>query len=451
MYLRGRSFDVSTAEGRQKERYRLVLFAILTNAFSTGLSMVAFLITVPLTLPYLGEERFGVWMTISSIAVLLSFLDLGVGNSLINRVAAAKTSQDKDELGFVVVHGLGLLFLMGSTLGAALFISVDLLPWTEVIKLTKTENSAEVGYALQAFFVIFAISIPITAIPKIFQGLQIAWIAHLVRAIGSAVSVVSVYFLAAGQAAVPELLIATYGIQTLAPVFLLAVLIKKRVLTINALKGRNFFSESTGILKDGGLFFLLQVAGVIVWGIDTIIVSTTLGASSVTTLALVQRVFQFVLVPLAIVNSPLWGAYADANVRGDKAFILRTLKRSIIGTTLAALLACMLIAIAAPFIFDFWIGTSDSVPLLLIWSYGALVFVMAAGNSFAMFLNGVGEIKSQVFTVCLFCAISIPLKLHVIGYFGIPGLILTSIAAYFIAVLLPYVTIFRGRLKRYLA
>ena len=42
------------------------------------------LVTVRLTLKYLGNERFGLWMTISSVLAMAAFADFGVGIGVLN-------------------------------------------------------------------------------------------------------------------------------------------------------------------------------------------------------------------------------------------------------------------------------------------------------------------------------------------------------------------------------
>ena len=448
-YLTHKSFDKTTVEGRHKERYRLAILASLANLFSTGMSVFALLIIVPITLPYLGDERFGVWMTISSIAIFLSFLDFGIGNGLINRVAHANTSGDRTELSFVVTHGLLVLTIIGGGLALVTLPIINIIPWDMVIKVKNPENADEIRSALLTFLLIFAFSIPLNAIQKIFQGMQISWQAHLIRGLGSIISLAVVWVLAKQNADIPQLLIATYGIQTAILLVPLIALARKKILRFESLRHPNLMAETTVLLRNGGLFFLLQIAGLLVWSVDSLIIASTLGAASVTQFALVQRIFQIVLLSLAIFNSPLWGAYADAHSRGDKLFISKTLRKSLVGTVIVALIGTISISAMSQYIFKLWIDSAIDIHSILVWSYGALVFLMAVGNSLAMFLNGVGEIRSQVITVGFFCAIALPLKYLGIEFFGIPGLILSSMMAYIIAVLLPYLTIYKERIKGY--
>ena len=53
-YLCVKAFDTTTPEGLVAERYRLAAWAALMDFASTGLGLVTLIISVPLTLPYLG-------------------------------------------------------------------------------------------------------------------------------------------------------------------------------------------------------------------------------------------------------------------------------------------------------------------------------------------------------------------------------------------------------------
>ncbi len=386
-------------------------------------------------------------MTVSSIAAFLSFLDFGVGNGIINRIARANIRSDKKELAFVASHGFVILILIGLLVALVSYPLIKYLAWEKIIKLEDPNNIAEISSTLMVFHLVFALSIPLSGIQKIYQGMQMAWQAHLIRGLASVLSLIAVYILAREQAGIPELLIATYGLQTIFPVFLLFALIRKDILSLSALKNIDWLSESSVLFRSGGLFLILQLGGLLVWSVDSVIIAATLGASSVTQFVLLQRLFQFVLVPLGIATSPLWGAYADAHARGDDLFIARTLQKTMIFTIALSFISVVILALLSPKIFEIWIGNSVYVPSILIWSYAGLVFFMAAGNSFSVFLNGVGELKIQVFLVTLFCVIVVPLKYLGVIKFGVEGLIVASMFSYVLIVIFPYTKIYKKRIE----
>ena len=92
--LRLKEFDTSTPEGRSQERYRRVALTAISSAGARALTVVTMLIAVPLTLNYLGSERYGLWMTISSIILMMRFADLGMGLGLMNAVSEAHGQED---------------------------------------------------------------------------------------------------------------------------------------------------------------------------------------------------------------------------------------------------------------------------------------------------------------------------------------------------------------------
>lgn len=442
--FRRKPFDTSTLEGRHQERYRLSMWASLANFISTGLAMLALVITVPLTLSYLGEERFGVWMTVSSIAAMLSFLDFGVGNGLINRIAAVKANDDTKQLGFVITHGLLLLTLIGVAVGLLLIPLFVFLPWERIIKVSTPTVAGEVRDILFVFLAIFAASIPINGLQKIFQGLQLAWQAHLCRGLGSVLSLVLVYMLARQQAGVPLLLLVTYGMQTGILLLLIFLLMGKKLIGYRHGYKYSWSAETRLLLKTGGLFFLLQIGMLIGWSADPLIISSTLGVAAVTKFALVQRLFQFVVLPLGIINAPLWSAYADAHARNDRAFIKKTLRSSLVNSTVLAIAGVVIIDLLSSRIFALWLKGASDIPFPVVLTYGIWAIFLVSGTAFATFLNGVGEIRIQVVTVLLFCLATLPLKFTVVPIYGLTGLIGVTILTYLVTVALPYLLAFRG-------
>ncbi|MGC1782963.1 MAG: hypothetical protein WA708_10630, partial [Acidobacteriaceae bacterium] len=87
--LRNTGMHSSDPEQRAGERHRRAALTGITSTIAHLARMGVALVTVPLTLHYLGAERFGLWMTISSVLAMASFADFGIGNGVLNTVADA--------------------------------------------------------------------------------------------------------------------------------------------------------------------------------------------------------------------------------------------------------------------------------------------------------------------------------------------------------------------------
>src|SRR5512136_2603306 len=85
--LRFTPFDASTEHGRSKERYRLIAFSGISGLTARMIIALSGVVSVPLTVHYLGKEQFGLWMVVSSMVVWMQLADFGIGNGLTNAVA----------------------------------------------------------------------------------------------------------------------------------------------------------------------------------------------------------------------------------------------------------------------------------------------------------------------------------------------------------------------------
>src|SRR5437773_557266 len=101
---------------RSRLRYRRAFLSAVTMALTRGANLVSLLAMVPLALHYLGAEKFGVFATVLAITAMLGFADLGVGNGLLNAVAAAS---GRDDLG-AVRKQVSTAFVLLGALAAAL-------------------------------------------------------------------------------------------------------------------------------------------------------------------------------------------------------------------------------------------------------------------------------------------------------------------------------------------
>ena len=445
--LRDGPFDLSTQVGRAEERYRLAALSILASVLGRGLSVAAMVLGVSLTVPYLGVERFGVWMTIASFSNMLAFLDLGTGNALTNHVATCAAKKDAEGVRQAISGGLGFLAVIGAAVAMVLVALAAALPWDRLLRSSEPLLIDEARRAAILFGVLFGVSIFTSGIQKVFAGLQRAFEAHAASAAGSILSIVGLWVCTSRHAGVPVLLLVTLGSQLLSTTFLLRVLARRHLVSWREVKG-NTRGEARKLIRISTLFLILQLGTMVGWGADSLFISSILGVAQVAVYSVTQRLMQFVTIPLGMVNLPLWAAYADANARGDAGFIRKTLKRSFVGTLIAAVMGVGLLALVAQPVITYWTHGKVQVDQAFVWVFGAWAVLEAAGNSFAMFLNGRGLIRQQVASVLIFCMLVTPLKFLLGANYGINGVVIATIVSYLVAFPLLYLTLFRATFSR---
>jgi O-antigen/teichoic acid export membrane protein len=447
-YLRIRKFDQSTPEGRQIERYQRGLLTSLANLLSKGSGMIVLVISVPLTLPYLGQERFGIWMTLASLTSVFSFFDFGIGSAILNAVArkSGKNCHEKS-IAFLATYGIvilstcsGMLFLFLSTALIVIYVEFFVFDFSDFIR------NDEIFYSLLIFILLICLNIPITAAHKVYLGIQKGYIAYIFNAISNLISIILLVFAPYFQFNIPELIFITLGIQIISSIFLVVKMYYNGIINFSLVDRFRILKISFSMFKSGSVFFALQFAAVLGWSSDLLLISLILGPAHSAVFGIAQRMFQFVTQPVALLLLPLWATYAEASARGDRQYIRTTLLYSIAITFGVTLFVSGVLFGLHQQILEQWVGDGVAVPQSVMLGFALWTVIESCGIAFAMFLNGTAVLRPQLFVTTVFCLIVLPLKIYGLLNFGLPAVIYSTITAYVLAVIIPYATIFRQQI-----
>lgn len=427
------------------ERRTAIVLSAVAGLMSKSVNFVMLFAVVPLTLPHLGAERFGVLMTVLGYGALFSFVDLGIGSALIRETARSNVEDEPEKMRDLLGSGLVLLVLIGLLFSGVLLVTARLLPVDLLFRWLPPVHAAETRQALTVFALIFGVALPLQGLQKIYHGFQRAYLTHAASAILSLLALAALYFYPRDTLTMPVIVAWVYGLPALAPLLVLPSFLSRRLSGYRPSWSGGL--ECTRLLlRSGGLYLLLQVGYVLGWSIDGSLTSGMLGASSAGVLAVVQRLFQLVTVPLGLLNAPLWPAYSDAVARGDKAFLRKMLKRSMLFTMTLAGLAALVILVFKEQIISVWFGKQLTIPVGLLVLAAVMAVLEATGTAFAMYLNGLHILKPQLFVAGSFILICLPIKYLLIDAYALEGLVASTIFCYLVCVVLPYATIFRRQI-----
>src|SRR6266851_4961777 len=114
---------------RSKDRYRRAAWTGVTSIASRGASLLCTLASVPLTIGYLGTERFALWMTINSFMAMLAFADLGLGNGLLTAISESHGKDDMETIRKYISSAFFMLSGVATCILLALAITYKMVPW----------------------------------------------------------------------------------------------------------------------------------------------------------------------------------------------------------------------------------------------------------------------------------------------------------------------------------
>ena len=447
-WLSFKPFDERTPEGRSNERHRRIALSAASSALSKVLGMVAALVSIPLALGYLGDERFGIWSTLSSLMVALQFADLGIGNGIINRVAEAHGRGDRAAIRGYLSSGLLALLAIAAVLGLLLPVVVLLVPWAQVFRLSDAVAVDEVRPAVAAFMACIALAIPLGVVQRVQIGLQRGFVANLWQCASNVLSLLAIWAATHLQLGLPWLVLALLAAPLLTALgngLLFFSVVERDLRPGLASVAAPAIRK---LLSTGGAFLVLQVAIAVLIHSDSIIIASALGAAEVAAYAVPEKLFSIVSLLLATVLIPLWPAYGEAIARHDMAWVTRTLRRSLSMAVGLSVLASSLLVAAGPFLIDLWVGgaVQPSMPLLLVLAVWKVL--ESAGLALAMFLNGAGLIRLQVYSACLMAAAALVAKPWLVREIGIVGAPLATAVIYLMLTLLPFSLMLPGLVRK---
>jgi O-antigen/teichoic acid export membrane protein len=437
-FLRRQPFDQTTEKDRARERHVRMALTAGASLFAKAFSVGAALISVPLTLHYLGAERYGMWMTMSSFIAMFAFADLGIGNGVLNAVAAAHGRDDRGAITGFVSSGFFALSAVACLLIIVFGLAYPFVPWFKLFNVETAQARAEAGPALSVLLVCFALAIPIGIVQRVQMGLQRGFMASLWQCASSLLGLAGLLAAIHYRAGLPWLVFALAGSPLLAALgnsilffYWLEPDIAPSARTISR-------AAASHVVQTGMLFFVLQIAVAVTFASDNVVIAQVLGAESVTDYAVPERMFGFISAILGMALMPLWPAYGEAISRGDHSWVRRILRRSFLISIGLAAAASTCLVLAGPRLMALWVGHAIEPLFLLMLGFGVWKVIEAGGNAIAMFLNGAHVVRVQVVVATITAIVVIVLKVVLVTFIGIPGAIWATVIGYSTCTALPY-------------
>lgn len=429
---------MTTLDGRHRSKNYLnqLKGSVVFKAFA----VLASFLVIPLMITYLGKERFGIWSTLLTVMSWVILFDLGIGNGLKNKVAEALAENQPQRAREYIGAGYCLIGLIGLVVLIIFQLGTFILPWQQIFN-TGNVSEIELRTTVQV------------AGGFIILNFWIGLIAPLLGAIQKSGA------LAAGQLIANGLVLGfVYGIHqstnasliTLAVVYGASLVASNIALTVWFYKSNPLLipkpnlskANSAQIMGLGLQFFIIQLAVLIIFMTDKMLITQLLGPEQVTEYEVVFKLFSVLTFAHALVSTPLWSAYTESFKKNDFLWISKMLKKQLL-LLVAIAAGALILALFTENIVAVWIDTPLTISILLIGTMVLLILITTWNNVFAMFINGTGLIRPQLYTSIAAMFVNIPLSIFFVKELGMGtgGVVLgTVISLLGAAVVLPIQT-----------
>ena len=436
--LQSTAMSSSDPADRSAARHRRAAVTGITSGISRAVRIGVTLITIPLTLHYLGNERFGLWMTISSVLAMAGFADFGVGNGVLNTVSTAYGKDDWDGIRQAISSGFAVLTLIGAAILAIFLAIYRFVDWGNLFRATTSTARAEAGPAMLVFMVCFALNVPLDVVQRTQLGLQQGFLTNFWEIFSSILILIGILGVVHFHLSLTALVVAFAGAPVLGTWFNAAFFFgrsRRDLLPKWSLVSRTVIEKIASL---GGLFFLLQLVVAISYSADNFIIARILGVADVTVFSIPQRMFAVIATIVTMLMMPLWPAYAEAISRGDMHWVRHTLSRTLLGVFAFTTVVSGLLLLFANKLLLWWVGPNIHPSFALMLGLAVWAVLSNCGNTLAMFLNGAGILKFQVGIAAIFGIGCLVVKILLTQLYGVAGVPWATIVTYILFAALPY-------------
>jgi O-antigen/teichoic acid export membrane protein len=391
-----------------------------------GVNIAIGFVLVPLTLNYLDPTRYGIWITLSALFNWFSLFDIGMGNGLRNRLteALAKNNLDKAKIYISTTYAsLVIIFLCVFLLFIIANIFID---WTVALNTPK-QYREELNILAGFVFFFFCMRFVTQLITTIALAKQEPAFSQFLDVGGRIVSLIGIYLLTLyTKGSLLYLGITLTALPVLTLLFLNYIVFQNRYKDLKPSFSFIRFQELKYILNLGIKFFVIQIAAIIFYQTNTIIISQLFGPAEVTPYSIAFQYFGIATFAFLTILTPYWSAFTDAYTKGETDWIkkaMRNLKLIWIGL----LVFVTVLYFLSDFLIYLWVGNNVTVQKDLYLVIAIYVLINAFNGIYSQFMNGVGKVLSQFLIAAGLALIHIPLAIYFCKQFGIKGIMFSTI------------------------
>ncbi len=403
-----------------------VFMNIVGSFFIKGWAGLVQLLLVPITFACLGEYEYGVWMTLSSVLLWVDSFDLGLGNGLRNRLASYIALDDWEKARQAV--STTCIMLLALLVPIVLCVSwlLESLDIYNILDL-KHDSLDDLTRTIQMALAFVGGTFVLKVLGNIYLALQLPAINNLLVVLGQTLALLAIYV---GDTLLQDVsLMYVVGVSTAAP---LLVYIAAWPITLSRyprLRPR-FSCFQVGMVRDllgmGLGFFVLQIAGLVLFLSSNLLITKLLGAEQVTPYQISYRYFSFVSMLFGIVVAPLWSATTDAYVKRDLDWIKACTAKM---RRLLLLFFCIIgvMIVVAHWVYPLWVGADVGISSRLTFLMGVYTALLLYSLYYAHILFGIGFIRLQMYVTLMEAVVFIPLAIWLSEVMRLEGVVLALI------------------------
>ena len=404
---------------------------ILLSIGIKACSILVSLVLVPLTLGYLNKYEYGIWLTLSSTLMWINYFDIGLGNGLRNKLAEALADSDV-KIGQVYISTtFALLTIIMVVFYLLYYVCHFFFSWNAILNISSNELSTDLDNLVLFVLLFFCLNFILKVIGNVYLAKQLSVVNDLMIFVANVCSCIIIYILTLTTEGDLAKVALVYSVSPVV-VYLLAYPITFSYLYKDLAPKWSCinFRYSKSLLSLGGQFFIVQIACLIIFSTSNLFITQLCSPSEVTVYNIAFKYFSVITMAFIILITPFWSAATDAYARKDFAWIKRSVGMMMKFWALLEIVALIMLLVA-DYVYNVWVNLTIPFSLsILMFLY---VSIVNWNNLFAYFLNGIGLVRTQLYSSVIASMLYIPLAIFLGHIWGMNGICLAMCIVLFLS------------------
>lgn len=419
---------------RSKNVKKNIIYSFFLKVVGVGLTFLQ----LPLTVHYLTEVEYGVWVTLFTVMNWVNMLDMGIGLGMRNKLAEAVSKNDAEEICTYISTGIFAMMGMGILLLLVFLIGIHVVSMRSIFNTALI--SEPILYTVSLWTGIFVIvSFVLSIINQIYYAYQNAAITGIISIVHSVVMLIGVYYLTLQQEHSLLYFVFAFGVATISSkvVFIIIFFYKQR----NMIPRFCYvaWEKVKAITSIGIQFFVIQICCIFGYVFSNVIVTQLFGPEYVRTYDILFKVINISMMIQTLALNPIWSAYTDAYVKKDYTWIKNTFWKTCQLSGAISVGIIILSFFINPLIYLWMHIRLEYSPWLVVFLVLYHIAIMF-NNAFCMLLNGIGNIRIQMYGWILTACSVVPLSYFFVRQMnmGLEGIALgMTLSFLFLIIVLP--------------
>ena len=347
--------------------------------------------------------------------MFLTISDFGIGNGIVNSLAGAIAQSNKNKVNVLLTSVLAFSIFNAALVIVVIYTFIDKFDFNGILNLNL--DSGTVDQLIKIAFLGAALSLMGGISRKLLMAsLKSREFSRLQFFIVFSTNI-GLVFTSTTSSPLPGMLFVSLVLPNIIGIVHLVIKIGFDS-SIRISYHHISYSMIWRLIRDGQLFFFLQVAAVINFQIYSILINYFLNLSQIAEYAVVFKVASIPFILISSVVFQIWGQTASFLALGKFDFLYKNLIQNVKTVSLFTSLAMGIFIIFGQSFIKIWTGNQISPSKEIILANAIWIPISCLMQLLGMFANGARETKFLVLTTFLFTISNLSLAIYFLKFEG---------------------------------